>query len=139
MPLRLQPDALLIAAAYLRQHAEVAARVAGRVHANRLPSPTVWPCLRVQRVIDTDIVAGHFAGARLQVDGFAAELRQDREAWLLASTAKAALLAMPGWQHPEGVVTAVEEAAGLQPMPDADLGRARYLFDVRVYIHPHHV
>lgn len=138
MPLRLQPDALLIAAAYLRQHAEVAARAAG-VHANRLPSPTVWPCLRVQRVIDTDIVAGHFAAARLQVDAFAAELRQDREAWLLASTAKAALLAMPGWQHPEGAVAAVEEVAGLQPLPDADLGRARYVFDVRVFVHPHRV
>lgn len=143
MVLTVVPDALRIAADHLRGHPDVVVLLPGlplgRVYANRLPASPVYPLVRVQQVVDTVVVAAKAAAmSRLQVDCYAGSADGDRAARLLAVTCQAALRTLPGAVHPEGVVAAVTTVSGPSWLPDPDAGRARYVVDVGVLVHPHH-
>ncbi len=131
------PDALIIVRGFLFQHADVNALVGGRVYANRIPASPTWPLVRLQQVADSEVVARHFTATRVQVEGWAATLHDDGTARDVAATCRSALHDMSGWVHPEGWVSHVEEASPLTWLPDDDAGKARYLFDFRIYATPH--
>lgn len=142
MPVALAPDALPIVREFLAGHADVAALVAGRVHAMRLPDAPVFPCVLVTTIVDRNVVAQttHAAAPRVQVEAFAGDSPHgEADARLLAATCHAALLTeLDGYSHAAGHVTDVAEELGFQFVPDPDYQRhARCQFDVRVTCHRH--
>ena len=132
MPLRLLVDAELLTVNYLRSVADVTALVATRVYTALPPTPA-FPLLRIIRIGGTPVVRQHLDIARIQVDSWATS---KASAWRVATTAQAALHAMPDVTHPLGVVTAVEDDMGLTWSPDPETDQSRYVFGVALYLHP---
>lgn len=126
------PDTLAIVAGYLRQHNDVRA-VTTRVY-TRLPKDKTYPLVVVRHIIESELVASRFAATRVQVEAYSAS---DEAARDLAATCRAVLHDLPGWSHPQGWVSHVEEASGVAPVPDLSVEQPRWLFDVRVYATPH--
>ncbi len=131
MALRLQVDAELLAANYLRARAEIIALVSTRV-VTELPKLPTYPVLALTRIGGLADHPGWLDVARLQVDGWGTT---KGNASLVARTALAALLDMPG-VHTLGVVTHVAQNLGLTWAPDEISDQPRYLFGVSIHTHP---
>ena len=132
MPVTLLADTLAIVAGYLRQHDDVRS-ITTRVYTQPPPS-VVTPYVRLRQIMESELVARRFAATRVQVEAYAAS---DEAARDLAATCRAVLHDLPGWSHPQGWVSHVEEASGVSPVPDTASESERWLFDVRVYAAPH--
>lgn len=133
----LQPSAVLIVREWFAQNPKITDIVATRVHANRMPRNPAFPLVMVRHIASTPIAAnGWFAATRIQIEGYGADLYDSFGAYRLAATLQEAVYGIPGWEHPEGVVSGVTIDAGIQDQPDTDVQRARYMFDARVFMHP---
>lgn len=132
MTVRSLPDIELLATTALRADGDVAGLVDTRVYTQIPPNP-VWPLIRILRVSGSRPWPRHIDIARVQIDAWAAT---KRDAWIIVDAALGALHALPGI-HDEGVVVAVEDAAGPAWVPDPDTDQPRYTADVLVYSHPH--
>ena len=136
MPLRLLPDVEATAVAYLRAHSAVAAIVGTRV-STELPSTPTFPLLTVRLVTGTEVIRTHLDEQTVQVDAWGAD---KAGASLLARTARAALLDVPGDASlSRGVVTGARTVRALAWMPDDTVSppRPRYSFDIGWTVHPH--
>lgn len=132
MALPLLPDAELVVARYLRAHSEVALRVGMRVYTELPPDP-VWPLVRLVRIGGVAEENGYIDRARIQVDAWAAS---KFEARIVAATVQAALFAAPGSVVSGAVFGEVVNDLGVTWSPDPATGQPRYLFGVRVLLHP---
>ena len=125
------PNLLAGVRSFLAAHAAVAAVVAGRVYALRTPPSPAYPLVLLTDVT-TDAMVGStdkLASARIQVECYGTDSHDEAAAHHLAVTCHAAfhdLADEPGF-------TGFSDVAGLQPLPDRELGKARYIFEVRVY------
>lgn len=128
----LLPDAELVIARALRADPDVAAMTSGRVY-TEIPRDPVWPMLRLFRIGGTADTSAYYERARLQIDAWGESKHQAR---LLAATARHALLLMPGRVGDGAIIGEVVDDHGLLWAPDPDTGRPRYLFGVRILLHP---
>jgi hypothetical protein len=129
------PDVELICTTFLRNHITFSEIVNGKI-STELPNPTDLPCLTLSRVGGVPVARMRLDAAEIQVNAWG---RDKREAYLVASSARAALHDMEGYQLAgEGYVTGVEDSTGMFWFPDDSHTPtiARYIFDVRVYVHP---
>lgn len=131
MPLRLLPDAELLAVNALRANADLAALVGTRVY-TAVPADPSFPLVRVSRIGGIPTIPQHLDVARLQVDAWGTTKHQART---VAATAQAALHAATG-THAQGVLTGVDDDLGLSWQPDPETDQPRYVFGVALYIHP---
>lgn len=130
-------DAEALAIGYLRTVATVTTYTGDRI-STRFPAdfPRSGPSLRLflvgHRIDDRN---GHLQRAHLQVSAYGVDENDGIRASALARTAYAALLALPGYAHPDVIVTAVATTVALVADPDEPTGAAGYRFGVMVHGH----
>jgi hypothetical protein len=119
---------------YLKNDVTFTTMVSGNI-STELPNPTNLPCLTLSRIGGIPVARMRLDAAEIQVSAWG---KNKREAFLVASHARAALHGMETYQDDEGYVTGVEDSSGLLWMPDDSHSPtiARYVFDIRVYTHP---
>lgn len=132
----LLPNVEGLVSTFLGAHPAVDALADGRVY-TVIPKAPTWPLVRVHQWDDQPTVRRplHHVATYLQIDAFGGSKIQ---AWRLAETCRAALVAdLPGI-HDEGVVTGVD-VSSLADDPDDSYAPAkpRWRFDAVVYSHPH--
>lgn len=128
-------DVELLVTGYLRTHPDVSPLATGGLHTELGPHPS-WPLLLVKRLGGPRLYPGHISRPRVQVEAWG-EQHERPEARLLAATAQAALLDLPGI-HGSTVVTDVTEESDLMWLPDpvTTPARPRYLFSLLITTHP---
>lgn len=127
----LLPNLLAGVRDFLVADADVAALVSGRVHALRMPVDPTFPLVLLTDVTTSPLVADvdKLAESRLQVEAYGVDSYDEGRAWTLAATCHASLRKLATTSGFSGVLP----ETGLQPVPDTDLGKARWMFEVRVY------
>ena len=138
------PDVERLAQVFLRNHPalrelgeeEFFTGIERRINVGEHPSDPKYPLVVLQRIGGIPVRRGWLDRARLQVEAWGAEKGDRYKIRRLAAICRAALDEMPASPHELGVVTAVEDDLGLTPSPDPKTGRPRFLFGVRVYVHP---
>jgi hypothetical protein len=131
------PDSELVCINYLLNKESVQNLVGDRV-SSELPRNLIFPFLTISRIGGIPVEQIWLEQSQIQVSSWA---ETKREAFKLASTARAALLDMgDGYRDDtEGAyVTGVEDLSGLLWMPDDSQTKPipRYLFGISVYLHP---
>jgi hypothetical protein len=128
------PDAERLVCDYLRADPRVAALVGERVYTAFPAQAGGAPLLLVQRVggIPPFPQPLIFDQAGLQLDAYGGSKAKAHE---LAATARAVLGALQGTVQPQGVVSGVDFGSlRWQPDETYDPPRARYQFDLQVYV-----
>lgn len=128
------PDVEMHVMEFLRDHANVAAVVDGRV-STRIPADPVFPLLRVQRVGGNQFVRGYADHAEVQIDSWG-EADDDPSAWQAIAIAEGALIADFQGVYDDAVIDGVDETIGPFSAPDPVTSRPRYIAQVRVTYHP---
>jgi hypothetical protein len=131
------PDAEAVCVNYLLNKPSIQNLVEDRV-STELPRDIKYPFLTISLIGGIPIQALWLEQSHIQVSSWA---ETKRDAFKLASTARAALLDMgDGYRDDiEGAyVTGVEDLSGLLWMPDDSQTKPipRYLFGISVYLHP---
>jgi len=131
------PDAEFVCVNYLLNKPSVQELVEDRI-STELPKDLELPCLTLTRIGGIPVEGIWLDEAHIQVSSWATS---KREAFLIASTARAGLLDMNfGYRDDieQAYVTAVKDMSGLLWMPDDSTTKptSRYLFGIAVYIHP---
>jgi len=131
------PDAEVVCVNYLLNKPSIQNLVEDRV-STELPRDIKYPFLTISLIGGIPIQALWLEQSHIQVSSWA---ETKRDAFKLASTARAALLDMgDGYRDDiEGAyVTGVEDLSGLLWMPDDSQTKPipRYLFGISVYLHP---
>jgi len=131
------PDSELVCVNYLLKKQSVIDIVGDKV-STQLPRDIVYPFLTLTRIGGNTVEPIWLEESDIQVSSWA---QTKREAFVLASTARAALLDM-GYGYRDDVegayVTGVKDMSGLLWMPDDSQTKPipRYLFGISVYLHP---
>lgn len=141
MAARLLPDAEELVIAYLLASDDIAALVGERVFPELPQDQDEWPILLVERVGGLPAAERHLDAPEIELQAWA---DTKAEARTLAATAQAVLQELVGIQPPPapsgppaiGVVSGIEHVNGLQWVPDPETGRPRYVFEIRVFVHP---
>lgn len=115
----------------LKAHALMIPLVDGRVSGDLPPKP-VFPAITVTLVSDTVPIDFWLSGAALQIDCYGSTREEAR---LVARTAHAVLVATQG-KTDLGVISSIHTLLGVRRMPEPVDNRARYMFEIRAYIHP---
>lgn len=98
-----------------------------------LPASPTWPWLTLTRVGGVPSLPGWLDNPRVEISAWGATKEQARD---VAAAAEAAMVAITG-THTLGVVTgAFETGDGLRWNPEEATNRARYQFDVDLYVYP---
>lgn len=110
-------------------HADVAALVDGRVYVLRMPTSPTFPLVLLTSVVTAPMVdqTDKLATFDVQVECYGANAHDEHAAWTLASTCHAVLHDL------SGNVTGATTLTGLQPIPDRELDKARWMFDARLF------
>lgn len=131
------PDAELVCVNYLNDKPSIQDLVENRI-STELPRDLEFPCITISRIGGYPVEDIWLDNVHIQVSSWA---NTKREAYVVASTARAALLDM-GYGYRDEVegayVTGVIDLSGLLWMPDDSQTKPipRYLFGISVYLHP---
>lgn len=131
------PDAEYVCVNYLRNKPSVTDLVDDRI-STELARDLDFPCITLTRIGSLPVEAIWLDEVQIQVSSWA---ETKREAFVVASTARAALLDMGyGYRDDDegAYVTGVLDLSGLLWMPDDSQTKPipRYLFGISVYLHP---
>lgn len=123
------PDLLGRLRSHYQAHADVTALVGNRVYALRTPNKPTYPLVLLSTVVTAPIVSAtdKLATLDVQVECYGANEHDEYGAWTLAATCHAALGPPP--THVSGTQT----LTGLQPIPDTELKKARWIFEMRLF------
>lgn len=134
MPTYTLPNLLGMVRAFLAAHADVSALVADRVHVLRMPPTPVFPLVLLSEVVESPLITrtDKLAVSDVQVECYGSSVTDERAARDLAAICHAALHDLDTYAHPSAGVTSVSTLVGLQNVPDAQLDKARWLFEVRI-------
>jgi hypothetical protein len=129
------PDAEYMCTYFLRNHVTFSEMVNGSI-STELLNPKNLPCVTLVRTGGIPVARMRVDEAQIQVSAWG---KDKREAFLVASNARAALHDMQNFQlEDEGVVTGVFDFTGPRWMPDDSHTPPipRYVFDLRIITHP---
>jgi len=134
-PLYLPPNMESLVSAFLRDQAELVDLVDDRVY-TAIPKGAVYPLVRVTQILDTPAGAPLWSVAySVQVEAFGGT---KATAWLIASTARAAIdLRIKGEHLGFGVVNGTTPGSLLDlPDEDHEPAKPRWLFTSTIYARP---
>ena len=132
MPAPILPDAVKIVADEIRSAG--IGLIGTRVYGFRLPASPTYPAVRVTRLGGATAAANWLDGARLQIDVFGGT---EEQAWDATAAVRSELADLDG-KHIPGIatVTGIEELSGPGWLPDPTTQRARWTWDIRLFVHP---
>jgi len=101
------------------------------VHAIRTPAGATYPLVLVTAVSTAPLTGAtdKLAQARIQVECYGQTAQDEAASWALAARAHLAFHGISNEPDFSGFTT----ETGPQLIPDRELGKARHIFDVRVY------
>ena len=134
-PLYLPPNMEALVSAFLRDQPELVELVDDRIY-TAIPKGATYPLVRVTQLLDTPAGAPLWAVAfDIQVEAFGGS---KGEAWLIASTARAAIDRRIEGEHPGYGVVNGSTPGALLDLPDEDHtpAKPRWLFTSTIYARP---